>query len=111
MSRLLKEPLIHFVLLGAVLFAVSTLRSVIASEHIVVSATVSGKVKTLVQILAISALIIKHQLGQFSEIAPLLLWAALLTSVYSGIEYFVRYTPELVRLWRSDAVASSDGER
>lgn len=91
-------------------FAVSTLRSVIASERGVVAATVSGKIKTIVQIVAISALIIKHQLGEFSEIAPLLLWAALLTSVYSGVEYFVRYTPELVRQWRSAAVDAPDGE-
>ena len=48
-------------------FAVSTLRSVIASEQIVVAATVSGKIKTITQIVAISALIIKHQLGQFSS--------------------------------------------
>jgi CDP-diacylglycerol--glycerol-3-phosphate 3-phosphatidyltransferase len=91
-------------------FAVSTLRSVIASEQIVVAATVSGKVKTITQIIAISALIIKHQLGQFSLIAPVMLWVALLASVYSGIEYFVRYMPHLVRLWRADVAESADGE-
>lgn len=91
-------------------FAVSTLRSVIASEQIVVAATVSGKVKTISQIVAISALIIKHQLGQFSLVAPVLLWVALITSVYSGIEYFVRYMPHLVRLWRADLAESASGE-
>jgi CDP-diacylglycerol--glycerol-3-phosphate 3-phosphatidyltransferase len=91
-------------------FAVSTLRSVIASEDIVVGATFSGKLKTILQIAAISALIVQHQLGQFSQIAPVLLWAALVASVYSGVEYFVRYTPHLVRLWRSDMVANADGE-
>jgi len=91
-------------------FAVSTLRSVIASEQIVVAATVSGKIKTITQIVAISALIIKHQLGQFSLFAPLLLWVALLASIYSGIEYFVRYMPYLVRLWRADASGAVDGE-
>jgi CDP-diacylglycerol--glycerol-3-phosphate 3-phosphatidyltransferase len=91
-------------------FAVSTLRSVIASEDIVVAATASGKIKTIVQIVAISALIIKHQLGQFSLIAPVLLWAALVASVYSGIEYFLRYMPHLVRLWREDVGDAANGE-
>ena len=32
---------------------------------------------------------------------------ALLTSVYSGVEYFVRYTPHLVKLWRADKPGSA----
>lgn len=91
-------------------FAVSTLRSVIASEEVIVSATVAGKIKTTVQIFAISALIIQHQLGEFSQIAPILLWLALITSIYSGVEYFVRFMPHLVNLWRSDLEASADGD-
>jgi CDP-diacylglycerol--glycerol-3-phosphate 3-phosphatidyltransferase len=83
-------------------FAVSTLRSVIAADNVVVAATLSGKLKTISQIVAISALIIQHELGEFSRMAPILLWVALVTSVYSGIEYFVRFTPHLVRLWRAD---------
>lgn len=90
-------------------FAVSTLRSVIASDNIVVAATASGKVKTITQILAISALIIQHELGEFSRVAPALLWVALVTSVYSGIEYFVRYTPYLVKLWRADSADAANG--
>ena len=86
-------------------FAVSTLRSVIASDNVVVAATLAGKIKTISQIAAISALIVQHQLGEFSRVAPLLLWIALLTSVYSGIEYFVRFMPQLVRLWRADQSA------
>ena len=84
-------------------FAVSTLRSVIASDNVVVAATVWGKLKTITQIVAISALIVQHELGEFSRVAPFLLWVALVTSVYSGIEYFVRFTPHLVRLWRADS--------
>ena len=70
--------------------------------------TFSGKLKTLAQIVAISALIVQHQLGEFSRIAPILLWIALLTSVYSGIEYFVRFSPHLVRLWRADNAEAGD---
>jgi CDP-diacylglycerol--glycerol-3-phosphate 3-phosphatidyltransferase len=91
-------------------FAVSTLRSVLASEDVIVGATLSGKIKTTVQIVAISVLIIKHQLGDFSQIAPLLLWLALITSVYSGIEYFARHMPHLVSLWRSDIAAAENGD-
>lgn len=91
-------------------FAVSMLRSVIASEEIIVGASVAGKIKTTVQIFAISALIIQHELGEFSQIAPILLWLALITSIYSGVEYFVRYMPHLVNLWRSDLEASANGD-
>lgn len=90
-------------------FAVSTLRSVLASEGVIVAATVSGKIKTTLQIIAISVLIIKHQLGDFSHLAPVLLWMALIASVYSGVEYFVRYMPHLVTLWRSDKEILEDG--
>ena len=92
-------------------FAVSTLRSVLASERVVVASGWSGKVKTTTQILAISALIIQHQLGQFGKIAPALLWAALITSVVSGIEYFVRYMPHLVQLWRADQQEMAANDR
>jgi CDP-diacylglycerol--glycerol-3-phosphate 3-phosphatidyltransferase len=93
-------------------FAVSTLRSVLAADHVVVAATLSGKLKTISQIVAISALIVQHELGEFSRVAPILLWIALVTSVYSGIEYFVRFSPHLVRLWRADnaAAGTSGGE-
>ena len=89
-------------------FAVSTLRSVLASEEVIVSASISGKIKTTVQIIAISVLIIKHQLGDFSKVAEVLLWLALITSIYSGVEYFVRHMPQLVSLWRSDNAAFED---
>lgn len=72
-------------------FAVSTLRSFAASEHLVIPAGVAGKIKTGVQIVAISLLIIYNQLGEFSHLAPWSLWAAVVLSVYSGVEYFVRF--------------------
>jgi CDP-diacylglycerol--glycerol-3-phosphate 3-phosphatidyltransferase len=72
-------------------FAVSSLRAFAASEHLVIPAGVSGKVKTVVQIVAISLLIVNEQLGAFAHLAPLSLWAAVLASAYSGIEYFVRF--------------------
>lgn len=76
-------------------FAVTSLRAVAASERKVLAAIGSAKAKTVVQIVAISLLIIYEQLGSFEHLAPLSLWLAVLTSLYSGAEYFVRFGPEL----------------
>jgi CDP-diacylglycerol--glycerol-3-phosphate 3-phosphatidyltransferase len=72
-------------------FAVTSLRSFAAAESLVIPSGVSGKVKTTVQIISISLLIIYQQLGAFRHLAPLSLWVALLVTVYSGVEYFVRF--------------------
>ena len=74
-------------------FAVSAMRSVSASEHLVLGAIASAKVKTTLQVVAISVLIISNQLGSLQQLAPIALWLALLASVYSGLEYFVRFGP------------------
>lgn len=78
-------------------FAVSSLRSLAASENIVLGAINSAKLKTVMQIVAISLLIFYNQLGEFEHLAPLSLWAAMLTSLYSGAEYFVRFAPALLK--------------
>ena len=78
-------------------FAVSSLRSLAASENIVLGAINSAKAKTVMQIVAISLLIFYNQLGEFEHLAPLSLWLAMLTSLYSGAEYFVRFAPGLLK--------------
>jgi len=77
--------------------AVSSLRSLAASENIVLGAIRSAKLKTVMQIVAISLLIIYNQLGEFERLAPLSLWIAMLASLYSGAEYFVRFAPGLLK--------------
>jgi phosphatidylglycerophosphate synthase len=72
-------------------FAVSTLRSFAASENLVIPAGFSGKLKTVLQIIAVALLIISDQLGELSHLAPISLWAAVLVTIYSGVEYFVRF--------------------
>lgn len=72
-------------------FAVNALRSHAAAEQVVIPAGVSGKIKTGAQIVAISLLIIYNQLGEFSHLAPISLWVAVIVTLYSGIEYFARY--------------------
>lgn len=78
-------------------FAVSTLRSVAASENLVIAAAWSGKVKTTTQIVAIALLIIQDLLGPLEILAPIALWVALTATIYSGLEYGWRYA-RLVRL-------------
>jgi CDP-diacylglycerol--glycerol-3-phosphate 3-phosphatidyltransferase len=72
-------------------FAVSALRSFAAVDNLVIPAGFSGKLKTVIQIIAVSILIIYNQLGEFRHLAPVSLWAALLVTIYSGVEYFVRF--------------------
>lgn len=71
--------------------AVSALRSFAAAEHVVIGASFAGKVKTIVQVIAISLVIIYNQLGEFGHLAPISLWVSLVVTIYSGGEYFVRY--------------------
>jgi CDP-diacylglycerol--glycerol-3-phosphate 3-phosphatidyltransferase len=78
-------------------FAVGALRSFAASEAIVIPAGFSGKLKTATQIVSICLLIIYNKLGEFSHLAPISLWAALLVTVYSGIDYFVSHRKLLAR--------------
>jgi CDP-diacylglycerol--glycerol-3-phosphate 3-phosphatidyltransferase len=78
-------------------FAVTALRSFAAAENLVIPAGLSGKIKTIVQIIAIALLIIYNQLGEFRHLAPVSLWAALVITAYSGIEYFVRFGGIILR--------------
>ena len=76
-------------------FAVSALRSVAASAGVVIAASWSGKVKTVAQIVAVSLLIIYNQLGEFAHLSRISLWVAVAVTVFSGIEYFVRFRGQL----------------
>ncbi len=84
-------------------FAVSSLRGFAASEHLVLAALKSAKVKMTLQIISISLLIFYNQLGQFERLAPISLWLAMLVSLYSGAEYYIRYGPRLLRRHQGDA--------
>ena len=79
-------------------FAVTSLRGFAAAENLVIPAGISGKIKTIVQIVAISLVIIHNQIAAlFPRLAPFSLWVALVITVYSGIEYFVRFGRLLLR--------------
>jgi len=78
-------------------FAVSSLRTFASAEGLVIAAGISGKIKTIVQIIAVALLIIYNQLGEFRHLAPISLWVALAITVYSGTEYFVRFGRLILR--------------
>lgn len=78
-------------------FAVSALRSLAAADGLVLAALVSAKIKTVLQIVAISLLIVSEQLGDFRGLGIVVLWLALAATIWSGGEYFVRYGPTVVR--------------
>lgn len=68
-------------------FAVSGLRMIAASEGKVIAAAMSGKVKTATTMVCIILMMLPHLPGFLNVICWL---AILVTTVYSGIEYFVR---------------------
>ena len=83
-------------------FAVSTLRTFSATQTLVIPSGFSGKLKTVTQMVAISLLIIQSELDRFefrevdllgwtTDLPTLSLWVALLATIYSGVEYFVRH--------------------
>jgi CDP-diacylglycerol--glycerol-3-phosphate 3-phosphatidyltransferase len=73
--------------------AVTGLRNVISEKGEDVSASMLGKCKTGFQISAIIPLLIHYEyMGiDFHAIGAVLLWAALVVTVWSGVDYFVRF--------------------
>ena len=73
-------------------FAITALRSVAASEGIVIAAGFSGKLKTIFQMVAIPALLLKN--WPFSLIgfpfARIMIWIAIALTIYSGAEYMIQ---------------------
>ena len=77
-------------------FTVSGIRTVAASEGIVIAAAMSGKIKTVLQMIAAPMLILALAL-QTTELfkavylmAMIFLYASLVMTVYSGVEYLVK---------------------
>lgn len=77
-------------------FAVSTLRSVAASQNQVIGALWSGKIKTGAQVVAISLLIFQDNLGNLAWTGEVALWVALAATVYSGVEYGFAYAHTVI---------------
>jgi CDP-diacylglycerol---glycerol-3-phosphate 3-phosphatidyltransferase len=73
-------------------FAVTGLRMIAAAEGEVVAASPWGKLKTIVQIIAIVALMINN--FPFSSLAfpfaKIITWGAVIITVWSGVDYFIK---------------------
>jgi CDP-diacylglycerol--glycerol-3-phosphate 3-phosphatidyltransferase len=66
-------------------FFITGLRVSAASQGVAVAASMAGKIKTIVQMIAIGFLIMNWPGG------TLLLWAAVAITLYSGYEYIKAY--------------------
>lgn len=73
-------------------FAVTGLRQVAASEGIVIAAGVTGKIKTILQMIAIPLLLLNNWPGYYIGIPldQIFLWAAVIMTIVSGTEYIVK---------------------
>ena len=70
-------------------FIVGGMRTVAAAEGIVIAAGMSGKIKTVLQMIAVSMLILNNPLP-IATAAQVLLWASLIMTVISGVEYIYK---------------------
>ena len=77
-------------------FVVAGMRTVAASEGIVIAAAMSGKIKTVLQMIAVPLLLFVPVLAESAAgpaiqlTAQVFLWASLVMTVYSGIEYVMK---------------------
>ncbi|MFZ3072479.1 MAG: CDP-diacylglycerol--glycerol-3-phosphate 3-phosphatidyltransferase, partial [Thermodesulfobacteriota bacterium] len=73
--------------------AVTGLRALAVESGTVMAASPSGKVKTVLQICAVTPLLLHYEFFglNFHLIGSVILWAALVATVWSGVEYFVGF--------------------
>ena len=83
-------------------FVVDGIRAIASTEGVVIQASSLGKQKTLCQIFAVTALMIHYPfLGADAHlIGTVILYLALVLSVYSGIDYFMKFYREVIRKQR-----------
>ena len=74
-------------------FIITGLRAVAAGEGIIIAAGKSGKLKTVLQMTALTIILLKNWPFCFLtslDVGMLLLWAAVIMTIYSGIEYIAK---------------------
>lgn len=82
-----------FIIILAREFTVSGMRTVAASEGIVIAAGMSGKIKTVLQMIAVPLLLLVPAMPEVAVLnyaAQAFLWASLVMTVYSGVEYILQ---------------------
>jgi len=78
-------------------FAVSGLRSIAAQQGFTIAASPLGKTKTVMQVIAISLLIVAYELGEFRFTSEIALWLVMVFALVSGIDYFVKFARAVLR--------------
>ena len=70
-------------------FTVTGLRTVAAAQGIVIAAGMSGKIKTVLQMIAVPLLLLQNWPFELIglPVADIMLWASVIMTVVSGIEY------------------------
>lgn len=68
-------------------FIVAGMRTVAAAEGTVIAAAMSGKIKTVLQMFTVGTLIVSTMAPWITTLGVVLLWASLVMTVVSGIEY------------------------
>lgn len=79
-------------------FVVDGIRTIATAEGVIIQASGWGKKKTLCQVFAVSALMIHYPfLGADAHVVGIvLLLLALILSIYSGLEYLLKFIREVV---------------
>lgn len=76
-------------------FAISGIRSYAATRGLVIAAAWWGKIKMVVQIVAITMLMLQEALPELARLGEIALWLAVATAVISLADYVVRFRHQL----------------
>lgn len=78
-------------------FAVSGLRAIAAQQGVTIAASPLGKGKMVSQVVAISLLILGHELGEFLFVGNIALWVVMVFALVSGVDYFVKFARAVLK--------------
>src|SRR4051794_12085787 len=78
-------------------FAVSGLRAIAAQQGVTIAASPLGKTKMISQVVAIALLIVSYELGEFRFTSEIALWVVVLFSLWSGVDYFLKFARSVLR--------------
>jgi CDP-diacylglycerol--glycerol-3-phosphate 3-phosphatidyltransferase len=78
--------------------SVTGLRGIAVSQGIVISASLLGKYKTVLEVASISFLILRGKLFSIDlyQVGMVLLWVAMALAVISGVDYFKKFLKSII---------------
>ncbi len=79
--------------------AVTGLRAIASKDGVVISASALGKFKTVAQIASLIPLLIHYPIFgiDFHLIGTVLLWVAFIVTIWSGVDYFVKFLNTILK--------------